>query len=73
MGVSTQPRGTAAQFGRIETAVSDELSFIEEGGTVGVPLAKGMAGNGVLVGVALRLVRAMATGEGNICCCKLSN
>lgn len=31
-----------------------------------------MAGSGVLVGVALRLVMATAMGEGKICRCKLS-
>lgn len=39
---------------------------------VGVPVSNGMAGSGVLVGVAFRLVMAMAMGEGKICRCKLS-
>jgi hypothetical protein len=35
-------------------------------GGVGVPVARGMAGSGVLVEVAFRLAMAWATGEGRI-------
>jgi len=35
-------------------------------GGVGVPVARGMAGSGVLVGVAFKLEMAWATGEGKI-------
>lgn len=74
MGVSTQPEGMDWQFGSRETAVSASSSLkLLKVGAVGVPLAKGMAGSGVLVGVAFRLVKATATGEGKICCCKPSN
>lgn len=41
-------------------------SFVALGG-VGVPEAKGMAGKGVFVEVAFRLLMAMAMGEGNNC------
>jgi hypothetical protein len=72
--VSAQPGGTEPQLGSMATAVSELLlNGVLLGGGVGVPVASGMAGSGVLVGVALRLASAWATGEGKIWRCKLSS
>lgn len=62
------------QLGSMATAVSVEpFAGVLLAGGIGVPLAIGMAGSGVLVGVAFKLEMAWATGEGKIWRCKLSN
>ena len=59
MGVSIQSGGMAPQSGRMATAVSVlSLKGVLLAGGVGVPVAMGIAGNGVLVGVAFRLEMA---------------
>ena len=59
-----------ATISTVSAVCSDTVSLP---GTVGVLLASGIAGKGVLVAVAFRFVRAKATGEGKICCCRLSS
>ena len=74
MGVSGHPGGMALQLGRTDTAVSTPSpGRVGVAGAVGVPVARGMAGRGVLVAVAFKLVMAMAMGEGNICRCNPSS
>lgn len=63
MGVATQSGGVVAQLGRMPLLSGSNAAP----GWVGVPLARGMAGRGVLVGVAFRLLMAMAMGDGKIC------
>ena len=60
------------QMGRMATAVSKFPAIAVLPGAVGVPVASGMAGMGVLVGVAFRLVIASAMGDGKICRCRPS-
>ena len=60
------------QIGRMETAVSKFPAIAVLPSAVGVPVASGMAGMGVLVGVAFRLVIASAIGDGKICRCRPS-
>lgn len=60
--------------GSMATAVSNVLlTGVLLAGGMGVPVAMGIAGSGVLVGVAFKLEMAWATGEGKIWRCKLSN
>ena len=71
--VNVQPGGTPSQLGKTatETAVGCPVGVSVAGG-VGVPVASGIGGRGVLVGVAFRFVMATAIGEGKICRCRLS-
>ena len=73
MVVSTQPDGAALQLGKRETAGSESASLSVSEGGVGVPEANGMAGSGVLVGVAFRLLMAETlSGDGSSCRCRPS-
>jgi hypothetical protein len=59
MGVSVQLGGVALHAGRTATAVSkSSFTGVLLAGGVGVPVARGMAGNSVLVGVAFKLEMA---------------
>ena len=73
--MNTQLGGIEPQLGKAETAVA--VPSLAKGVLlavgVGVPLASGMAGSGVLVGVAFKLAIAWATGEGKIWRWRLSN
>lgn len=74
MEVSAQSGGAERQMGRRDTAVSSSSpGRVALDMAVGVPVIIGMAGKGVLVAVAFKLVMATAMGEGKICRCKLSS